>query len=217
MAKTVWGRPARPGWPSLSQDCGTRARDAILDTVGDLMSPHGHTATSHRDDLRRVRLAGQLPLLAPRQQGRDLHRVATTRRRSLCLPLTSPVEVPGADVAQPLARTPRAHSPASLSVRGSTDGSYRLAAPLTARTVRSSIGTDFRDLESHAPAQPALTPSAEPETCPVRGCSGAGSRYTGDLACWVAGRPSRRTPPRWPAHTQCRRRVRRPRPPRTLQ
>ncbi|MFF0065613.1 hypothetical protein ACFYRC_29480 [Streptomyces sp. NPDC005279] len=33
-----------------------RSRDAILDPVGDLMSPHSYIATSHRDDLRRARL-----------------------------------------------------------------------------------------------------------------------------------------------------------------
>lgn len=128
-------RPRRPGL-HLPRTAAHGPATAILDIVGDLMSPHSYIATSNRDDLRRARPAGRLRLLAPRQQGRDLHRGATTR--SLCRPYV-PVAVPGADVAQRLAGTPRAHSPASMSVRGSTDGFYRLAAPLTARKVRSSI------------------------------------------------------------------------------
>ena len=44
--------------------------------------------------------------------------------------------------------TPRENGTlARIHVRGDAGGHYRLAAPLMARRVRSSIGTDLRDLE----------------------------------------------------------------------
>lgn len=213
MAKTVSGRPAPPPRPPPSPDRGMRSRDAILDTVGDLMSPHGYIATSHRDDLRRARLPVS-----------SLYRHLGSRTGSAsrcCNEIALPALRPGRGAGRRRRAASGPHPEGRLARIPECPGEHRwvlrLAAALMARTVRSAIGKDLRDLESHAPAQPALTPSAEPEICPVRGCSGAGCRNAGGLASGVAGRPSRPPPPRWPAPTQRCRHDRRPRPPRTLQ
>ncbi|MGW7284747.1 TetR/AcrR family transcriptional regulator [Streptomyces sp. NPDC054847] len=84
-----------------AQHRGTRSRDAILDTAGDLMSQHGYAATS----ISMISAACGLPVSSlywhfGSKEG--IYVAVLQRARTALLAALPPVELPGTDVAQRL-------------------------------------------------------------------------------------------------------------------